>query len=65
MTERYVMFPIRQDDVWDMYKQALHSFWTTEEVDLSTDLVDWKERLTDNEKYFIEMVLAFFAASDK
>jgi len=60
---RFVMFPIKHDDVWDMYKKALESFWRAEEVDLSKDLKDW-ESLNADEKHFISMILAFFAASD-
>jgi len=61
--ERFVLFPIKYDKIWAMYKQAENSFWTAEEVDLSADLKDW-ERLNDGEKHFITNVLAFFAASD-
>ena len=57
------MFPIKHDDVWDMYKKALESFWRAEEVDLSKDLKDW-DKLNGDEKHFISMILAFFAASD-
>jgi len=60
---RFVMFPIKHDDVWDMYKKALESFWRAEEVDLSKDLKDW-DSLNADEKHFISMILAFFAASD-
>lgn len=60
---RFVLFPIEYDDIWQMYKQAEASFWTAEEIDLSSDLVDW-ERLNDGERHFISHVLAFFAASD-
>lgn len=60
---RYVMFPICHDDIWKMYKKQVDSFWRPEEVDLSKDLVDWA-KLSPDEKYFISMVLAFFAASD-
>jgi ribonucleoside-diphosphate reductase beta chain len=60
---RFVMFPIKHNDVWDMYKKALESFWRAEEVDLSKDLNDW-DSLTSQEKHFISMILAFFAASD-
>ena len=62
-TKRYVIFPIKQDDVWRMYKKAEANFWTTEELDLSKDLKDFN-RLTNDERYFIENILAFFAASD-
>ena len=60
---RYVMFPIEHDDIWQMYKRQVDCFWRAEEVDLSKDLKDW-EKLNEDEKKFIKMVLAFFAASD-
>ncbi len=60
---RYVIFPIQHDDFWVMYKKAMANFWTPEEIDLTKDLADWG-KLNDNEKHFIENVLAFFAASD-
>ncbi|TQS31600.1 hypothetical protein Golomagni_08109, partial [Golovinomyces magnicellulatus] len=50
--------------IWQMYKKAEASFWTAEEIDLSKDLHDWNNRLTDDEKYFVSHILAFFAASD-
>lgn len=50
--------------IWIMYKNAMASFWTTEEVDLSKDLDDWHNKLNDDERHFISHVLAFFAASD-
>ena len=60
---RYVMFPIEDHDIWKQYKKQMDCFWRAEEVDLSKDYKDW-EKLTSNEKHFIKMVLAFFAASD-
>ena len=60
---RYVMFPIKDNDVWAMYKKSVDSFWVPQEVDLSKDLNDWAS-LNADEKHFISMVLAFFAASD-
>ena len=60
---RYVMFPIKDEEIWKMYKKQMDCFWRAEEIDLSKDLVDWN-KLNDNEQYFIKMVLAFFAASD-
>lgn len=60
---RYVLFPIKYDKVFEMYKKALASFWTVEEVDLSKDINDWKN-LSENERHFIENILAFFAGSD-
>lgn len=61
---RLHLFPIKYDDIWQMYKKAVASFWTTEEVDLSKDLTDWNNKLKEDEKHFIKHVLAFFAASD-
>lgn len=61
---RFVMFPIQDQEVWKMYKQAVASFWTVEEIDLTQDIRDWTEKLTADERYFISRVLAFFAASD-
>jgi ribonucleoside-diphosphate reductase beta chain len=61
---RFVLFPIQYDAIWEMYKTALKAFWVTEEVDLSQDIGDWNTKLTNNEKHFISHVLAFFAASD-
>jgi ribonucleoside-diphosphate reductase beta chain len=60
---RFVLFPIQNADIWQMYKQAEASFWTAEEIDLSQDQKDW-ENLNDGERHFISHVLAFFAASD-
>ena len=62
-TARFTTFPIRYPQLWDLYKKAVASFWTTEEIDLASDLKDW-ERLNADEQHFIKMVLAFFAASD-
>lgn len=62
--DRFVLFPIKHDDIWAFYKKAEASFWTAEEIDLSPDLVDWENKLNDDERYFIKHVLAFFAASD-
>jgi len=60
---RFVILPIKYNDIWKMYKDQMAAFWTSEEIDLATDVKDW-ERLNDNERHFIKHVLAFFAASD-
>ena len=60
---RYVLFPIKQEPIWRMYKKAVSSFWTPEEIDLSKDIDDFT-KLKDEEQHFIKNVLAFFAASD-
>ena len=60
---RFVMFPIKHDDIWKMYKKQVDCFWRAEEIDLTKDLKDW-ESLNQDERFFISMILAFFAASD-
>lgn len=61
--DRYVMFPIQDENVWKMYKKQVECFWRAEEVDLSKDLASWAT-LNSDEQYFIKMIIAFFAASD-
>jgi ribonucleoside-diphosphate reductase beta chain len=60
---RFVLFPLQHHDIWKFYKMAQASFWTAEEIDLSSDLADW-EKLNPGEQHFVKHVLAFFAASD-
>jgi ribonucleotide reductase beta subunit family protein with ferritin-like domain len=63
--ERYTLFPIspNETDIYKLYKKAVASFWTPEEIDFNKDKEDW-EKLSENEQYFIKHVLAFFAGSD-
>ena len=55
---RFVLFPIQHNDIWNFYKKSEASFWTAEEIDLAADIVDWNEKLNDDERYFIKHVLA-------
>jgi len=61
--KRYVIFPIKHEPFWEMYKKAQANFWTAEELDLTKDLKDYNN-LSNDEKHFLNSVLAFFAASD-
>ena len=61
--DRFVILPINYPLIWEMYKKSEASFWTAEEIDLSSDLKDWNN-LNDGERHFISHILAFFAASD-
>ncbi len=61
---RFVVFPIQHHDLWEWYKKQEASFWTAEEIDLHQDITDWQNKLTEDERYFIKHILAFFAASD-
>lgn len=60
---RFVMFPIQHQDIWEMYKKQVDCFWRAEEIDLSKDVSHW-ESLNADEKFFISRILAFFAGSD-
>ena len=62
-SNRFVLFPIKYNDIYEEYKKAESSFWTSNEIDLGKDLNDW-EKLNENEKYFIKNVIGFFAGSD-
>ncbi|KAK3692461.1 ribonucleotide reductase [Podospora appendiculata] len=62
--QRFVLFPIKYHEIWQMYKKAEASFWTAEEIDLSKDTHDWNNKLNDDERFFVSHILAFFAASD-
>ena len=62
--DRFVIYPIKHNDIWEFYKKSEASFWTAEEIDLSNDNADWENKLNDNERHFVKHVLAFFAASD-
>ncbi len=61
---RYVLFPIKYKEIWKKYKEALACFWTAEEIDFSKDRSDWDNKLNDDERHFIENILAFFSSSD-
>ena len=60
---RFVIFPIQHNDIWEYYKMHQAALWTAEEVDLTNDIRDWNN-LSENEQYFVKNILSFFAASD-
>jgi ribonucleoside-diphosphate reductase subunit M2 len=62
--QRFTLFPIKYFDLWQMYKNAQESYWVAEEIKLEKDLEDWNNRMTDNERFYIEHILAFFAQAD-
>ncbi len=63
-SNRFVIFPIQHHDIWEWYKKQEACFWTAEEIDLQQDLTDWNNKLSEDERFFIKHILAFFAASD-
>ena len=62
-TDRYCLFPIKDNEIWEFYKKSVSSFWTTEEINFAGDLKDYNN-MSKGEQYFIKMILAFFASSD-
>ena len=60
---RFTLFPIQYPDLYEYYQKALAAFWTPSEISLADDIDDWA-KLSDDERYFIKHVLAFFAGSD-
>lgn len=61
---RYVIFPIKYNDIWKKYQDHVSVFWTAEEINLSEDRSDWENKLNNDERHFIKNILAFFAGSD-
>lgn len=61
---RFVFFPIQHQDIYDMYKKHMHSFWIVDEIDFYGDLEHWNKKLNEDERTFFKYVLAFFASSD-
>jgi len=64
MNNKYSLFPIQHTDLWEAYKKQQYAFWTAEELDFSSDLTDWEFKLTEDERFYLKHVLAFFAQSD-
>jgi ribonucleotide reductase beta subunit family protein with ferritin-like domain len=62
--ERFCMFPLTDEKIWNFYKNMLSCFWVVDEIDFTGDLTDFEEKLNDNERHFVKMILAFFASSD-
>ena len=63
--DRFVVLPVNAayQDLWDMYKYHQKMFWVAEEIDYPADKNDW-ESLSEDERFFIKRILAFFAGSD-
>ena len=62
--DRFSLFPIRYPDIYDEYRKSLACFWTADEIDLQQDKIDYRQKLNDNEKHFVNHILGFFASAD-
>ncbi len=62
--QRFCLFPIQDNEAWDFYKKSIALFWVAEEINFEGDLKDFEEKMTENERYFVKMILSFFASSD-
>lgn len=63
-SERYTVLPTKYASIWKNYKSQLKRHWVVEEIDLSKDIKDWETHLSQDDRFFIMHVLAFFATAD-
>jgi ribonucleoside-diphosphate reductase subunit M2 len=63
-SEKYTVYPVQYQTIWNIYKKQLQVNWVVEEVDLSKDVADWEKMLSSDDKIFLMHVLAFFAIAD-
>jgi len=61
--ERYTLYPVRDQKIWDFYKNSVSAFWVADEIDFKGDDTDWNN-MKDDERHFIKMILSFFACAD-
>ena len=60
---RSCYFPIQHDNLHKLYQKQIDCFWRAEEIDLTADASAY-DKLSSDEKYFINHILGFFATSD-
>ena len=63
LASKYVIFPLKYEHIYKQFENQVSNFWWINEINFQQDLVDWPT-LSDDERHFVKMVLAFFAASD-
>lgn len=61
--DRFVIFPVKHNDIWDAYKAIEANFWTTGEIDIHQDLENWKE-LNEEKRLFLHKVIALILHSE-
>jgi len=61
---RYSLFPIKYPSLYKLYEDQRDNFWVPNEIDLKTDITEWRNVLTDDDRFFLSHVLAFFAQAD-
>lgn len=62
--QRYSLFPIKYPTLYKYYEDQRDNFWVPAEVDLDTDVQEWRTTLTDEDRQFLTYTLAFFAQAD-
>jgi ribonucleotide reductase beta subunit family protein with ferritin-like domain len=60
---RFTQLPIKFSRLDDAYEKHEAMFWTAREIAYSDDLKDWQS-LSNDERFFIENILGFFAGAD-
>lgn len=61
--KRLVVYPIQDEELWNMYKAAQQQFWVPEEIDFSKDPSDYA-KLKPAEQRILDYALSFFAVGD-
>jgi ribonucleoside-diphosphate reductase subunit M2 len=61
---RFSLYPLKYPVLYEYFNKQAHAFWVKEDIDLHTDLIEWREKLTENDKRFLTHILSFFAQAD-
>ena len=56
--------PMRYQWAEDYRQESEQMHWITDEVDFNQDLVDFREKLTEDEREFVKSILSIFTQSD-
>jgi ribonucleoside-diphosphate reductase beta chain len=59
------ILPHKHQLAWDLFLQGVANNWSPSEINMSTDVGQWKNgQLTDDEKLLVKRCLGFFAGSE-
>lgn len=61
--DRFVIFPVKHNDIWDAYKAIEANFWTSADVNINKDLENWKD-LNEEKRLFLHKVIGLILHSE-
>lgn len=61
--DKFCIFPIKDNEVWSLYKKQIGMFWTMEEIDFSKDYNHFID-LPESIQHIIKYILIFFSNTD-